>query len=57
MQKSYPPTEFEPAMIIQRLSIQKLKVRILCEDNFFALLVLSSRRSGSYSLGFGAGSL
>ena len=34
-----------------------LQVRILREDNFFALLVLSSRRSGGSSLGFRAGSL
>ena len=34
--------------------IQRLQVRILWEDNFFALLVLSSRRSGGSSLGFRA---
>ena len=33
------------------------KDRLLWEDNFFALLVLSSRRSGGSSFGFRAGSL
>ena len=36
--------------------IQRLQVRTLWEDNFFALLVLSSRRSGGSPLGFRAGS-
>ena len=57
MRKSYPPTGFEPAMVIQRLSIQTLQVQILLEDNFFTLLILSSRCVGGSSLGFGAGSL
>ena len=35
--------------------IQRLQIRILSEDNFFALLALSSRRSGDFSLGFCAG--
>ena len=36
---------------------QRLQVRLLWEDNFFALLVLSGRRSDGFSLGFCAGSL
>ena len=36
--------------------MQRLQVRILWEDRFFALLVLSSRQSGDSSLGFRAGS-
>ena len=49
MRKSYPSAEFEPAMIIQRLQVQ-----ILREDNFFTLLVLSSRCLGGFFLGFSA---
>ena len=37
--------------------IQRLQVQFLLEDNFFALLVLSDRRSYSSSLCFRAGSL
>ena len=37
--------------------IQKLQARIPWEDNLFALLVVSSRRSGGFYLGFRAGSL
>ena len=37
--------------------IQRLQVRILWEDNFFALHISSSRRSGGPFLGFRAGSL
>ena len=36
--------------------IQRLQILFLWEDNFFALLVLSSRRSGGSSLGLRAGS-
>ena len=57
MRKSYPPTGFEPAMVIQRLPIQTLQVQILLENNVFTWLVLSSRCFGGSSLGFGAGSL
>ena len=35
----------------------KYRINILWEDDLFALLVLSSRRSGDSSLGFRAGSL
>ena len=45
MQKCYPPTGFEPAMVLQNLQVQ-----ILWEDNFLTLLVLSSRCFGGTSL-------
>ena len=56
MQKSYPATEFEPPAFGLPL-IKRLEVRIQWEDNFFALLVLSSRRSGDSYVGFRADSL
>ena len=37
--------------------MQKLQVRILLEDSFFALLVLSIRHSGGSLLGFRGRSL
>ena len=61
MRKSYPPTGFESAVFGFRLTAlwitdnPKTADSNPVEDNFFALLVLSSHRSSGSSLGFRAG--
>ena len=58
MQKSYPPTGFKIAVFrLPVIVIQRLKVRMLLEDNFLSLLILSTCRSGGSFLGFRAGRL